>query len=80
MEDKFNLEHRYQLFLKKMGMPEDKMHPIQKKQIKDTFFAVFGIALVMFRDDVADYEEDKGVEIMQNLFDQVFIYVKKEMS
>lgn len=69
--EKFNVEHQYILFLERIGLHEDRMHPQQKKQIKETFFGTFGQVLILLRDDLSELPEDQGVEKMQSMLDQV---------
>lgn len=68
---KFNLEAQYKLFLQRMGLNEQNMHPEQKIQLKQTFFGACGTILLLFRDDISELDEDKGVEAMQSMLQQV---------
>lgn len=40
--DNFNLEYHYGMFLNRMNLQEPFMHPQQKKQLKETFYAASG--------------------------------------
>lgn len=67
----FNLEHQYQLFLHRMKLSENNMHPQQKIQLKQTFFGAVGQTLILFKDELSNLEEDKAVWVMEDLLKQV---------
>lgn len=71
-EQKFNLEHQYQLFLERMALSEDNMHPQQKVQLKQTFYGACGQMLVLFRDDIGSIkDEQEAVNTLKDMFNQV---------
>lgn len=72
------IEEQYQLYLQRMGLSEDNMHPEQKKQLKNTFFGAFGQAISVFRDEITQLEDDKAVEAMQSLWEQVGHFFMKK--
>lgn len=44
----------------------------QKRQLRQTFFAAFGIALICLRDDIPKtYTDLEGAMVLQNCLDQV---------
>lgn len=67
----FNLEYQYSLYLKRIGLSESKMHPIQKTQLKETFYGAWGQSLLLLRDEVGQLEEDDAVDQVQGMLDQV---------
>lgn len=69
--EKFNLENQYQQYLKRVGLDENKMHPVQKKETKRAFFGACGQMLVLLRDDVSELEDDKAIETLENMDNQV---------
>ena len=70
----FNLEHQYQLYLQRVALNENIMHHEQRKQLRQTFFGGCGQMLILLRDDLAQLEESKAVETMQNMINQVGEY------
>ena len=68
---KYDLEVQYQLYLKRMGMAEHKMHPIQKKQLKEAFFGSAGQLLRLQVDDISQLKEEKAVEVLDAMLAQV---------
>lgn len=72
--EQFNLEHQYQLYLKRMDLHEDKMHPQQKKQLRETFMGASGQLIILLRDEVSKLPEDEGMETMQDMLNQVADY------
>lgn len=69
--EKFNLEYQYQIYLKRMGLVESKMHKEQKKQIRETFFGASGQMLILLRDEISELEENKGIQVLEGLISQV---------
>lgn len=67
----FNLEHQYQLYLQRMALSESTMHPQQKIQLRQTFFGASGQMLILLRDELSKLEEDKAMETLQDLINQV---------
>lgn len=80
MDKKFNLEHQYQLYLKRCELSEDKMHETQRKETRRAFFGACGQMLVLLRDDLSDLPEDDGIEVLQNMLNQVSNFWLNEMN
>jgi hypothetical protein len=78
-----NLEHQYQLYLERMGLSEDRMHPVQKMQLKQTFYGACGQMLTLLRDEVGALEEDEAVEAVEalaSMLNQVRNFFLKETN
>lgn len=67
----FNLEHQYQLYLQRMALSESTMHPQQKIQLRQAFFGASGQMLILLRDELSKLEEEKAMETLQDLINQV---------
>jgi len=67
----FNLEHQYQLYLQRMALSESTMHPQQEIQLRQTFFGASGQMLILLRDELSKLEEEKAMETLQDLINQV---------
>ena len=67
----FNLEHQYQLYLQRMALSESTMQPQQKIQLRQTFFGASGQMLILLRDELSKLEEEKAMETLQDLINQV---------
>lgn len=67
----FNLEHQYQLYLQRMALAESTMHPQQKIQLRQTFFGASGQMLILLRDELSKLDEEKAMETLQDLINQV---------
>lgn len=72
--NKFNLEYQYQLYLERVGLTEEEMHPEQKRQVKMAFFGAMGQFLVLLEFDIADLSEDEAVEKLESMKTQVANY------
>jgi len=77
--NKFNLENQYQLYLKRVGLNEKQMPPLQKKQLKQSFMGACGQMLLLLRDDVGALEEDAAILTMENMIKQVGNYFAKQV-
>jgi hypothetical protein len=75
---KFNLETQYQLYLQRVGLKEQDMHPIQKQQLKHAFMGGIGQLLILQRDDLTKLHEDDGAEVLQNMLNEVGNYLLTE--
>lgn len=67
----FNLEYQYQLYLQRMALSESTMHPQQRIQLRQTFFGASGQMLILLRDELSKLEEEKAMETLQDLLNQV---------
>ena len=47
------------------------MHPQQKIQLRQTFFGASGQMLILLRDELSKLEEEKAMETLQDLINQV---------
>lgn len=74
MKEVFNLEWQYQEYLKRVNLPESKMHPIQRIETKRAFMAAAGQMLITLRDEVSKLDDDEAVKVMENMTNQVADY------
>lgn len=65
------VENQYQLFLERMGLVESEMHPVQKKQLRETFYGATGQMLITLRDDISTLPEEEGIKALDNLLKEV---------
>ena len=78
---KFSIENYYQQYLDAVNMPEKMMgSDIQRIEMRKTFFGAFGMALIVLRDQVSELSEEEGVEVMQDLLDQVDKFFKGQIE
>jgi len=77
--DKYDLENQYQLYLKRVGLVDSKMAPLQKKQLRQTFMGAYGQLLMLLRDDITKMEDNVAVLTIQNMFNQVANYFAKQV-
>ena len=78
--NKFNLEHQYQLYLKRIALSEDQMHSEQKKQLRQAFMGACGQLLILLRDDLTDIEEEEAIKALDSMRDQVINYFLEETN
>lgn len=81
MNEEFNIEHQYQLYLERMSLSESSMHPQQRIQLRQTFFGAFGQSIILMRDGVGAIEtEDEAIKVMKSMLDQVGAFFLKEAN
>lgn len=71
----FDLEKEYQDYLKRVKLSESEMHPVQKKETKQAFFAGYA-SMIVILDKIAIFPEEIGAEILDNVNQQVMDYWK----
>lgn len=74
----FNIEHQYQLYLQRMALNENNMHPEQRKQLKETFFGAFGQCVNVFRDEITQLSDEDAMETMTSIWNQVGEFFMKK--
>jgi hypothetical protein len=70
----FDIEVQYQLYLKRVALTESQMHPEQSRQLRQAFYGACGQMLILLRDDLAALEENKAIDTMQKMLDQIGKY------
>lgn len=76
--NEFLIEENYQEYLKMVKAPEHLMHPVQKKEMRQAFFAAWGMCLIALKQSVADMPEDRAIEVLQDWCDQVKIFFDED--
>jgi len=76
----FDLEHQYQLYLKRVGLKETNMNSVQKTETRRAFMGACGQMLILLRDDLGKLEESKAIETMQDMINQVQVHFMKETN
>ena len=82
MENKeFNLEHQYQLYLKRVALKEAEMHSEQKKQLRQAFMGACGQIILLLRDEVGKLEEveEERIEFVceENLKERIVAAIRQ---
>lgn len=75
---KFNLEHQYKLYLERSDLKESQMAPNQMIEMRRIFMGTCGQMLILLRDDLSELEEDKAIEQLENMLNQVGEFFRKE--
>lgn len=73
----FDVEYQYQEYLRKCNLSEDKMHPEQKKQVKDSFYAGMGQILLIFGDEVRETGKFNFMQNCQKMLKQIALHFAK---
>lgn len=80
----FDLNHQWGLFCQRCGIPDDKMPPDQRREMRRAFFGACGQMLILMKDELGDYGDKHGDEaaagVLQNLLNQVSDFWQGEMD
>lgn len=69
--EQFNLEHQYQLYLKRVALTESKMHPDQRRETRQAFMGACGQMIFLLRDELALLDEDKAIAVLEKMKNEV---------
>jgi hypothetical protein len=82
--EQFDLMWQWHKMCERFGLPEERMHPDQRRETKRAFFGACGQLLILFRNDLAEYAEkqgdDAGVKMLENMLDQVKDWWQQEAA
>lgn len=76
----FKVEDHYQFYLRLSGADESKMHPIQRSEMRKAFYAGAGQILELLKNKVSELPEEKGVEVMESMMQEISEYFIGEVS
>lgn len=68
------VEGQYQLYLQRVALKENQMHPEQRRQLRQAFFGAWGQALIHLRDEVGALPEEQGIEVLEAQLQEVGNY------
>ena len=63
----FSIEHQWKLYLKRAEVPEEKLGPVQRQEMRRAFFGSWGQALIVMRDELGDYADKNGDDAAANI-------------
>lgn len=72
--EKFNLENQYLMYLKRVNLKINEMHPVQRIQVKQAFYGAVGQMIILMRDDIAPLKLNHVVKVLENMLKQVGDY------
>jgi hypothetical protein len=75
-----DIEKQYIAFLSGIGLSEETMHPVQKKQLRMAFYGGFATLLWMMREVIAVKSEEDGILDMKSLEQQTVAYWASTLS
>jgi len=76
----FDLNTQWSLFLERSGVSEAKMPEDQRREMKRAFMGACGQMLLLLRDDVSVFPEEKAAGICQKMLDQVGAFWQNEVD
>ena len=84
MEDKLmdniNIENLYQDFLSKIKLPEQMMHPMQKKQVKEAFMGGMAAFILIIMVEFPKHSDEDCEVVLSRIHDELEKYWKKVVT
>ena len=80
MKEDFNLERKYQFYLKTVGMNELNMSAIQKQEMRRCFFGACGIMLTVITDLIELEDNNIAYEEYASMVNQVQNFFLQDMG
>ena len=63
----YSIKKMYEFYLQKINLSEDAMHPIQREQTKQAFYAGVSCLLIMQRDDFPNLSDSECFDTLDNM-------------
>lgn len=79
-ENVFDIEYQYQQFLTKFKLIEKDMHPVQKMQLRDTFFAGVALTIELIEGEAANLSEEASVLVIGGMLRQINDHFSKPID
>jgi len=80
MPSDWTIEHHFNDYLKRVGLDPRRILPHQLHEMRRTFYAAFGIALLHLRDDVGTLSDNDAVTAMEIHMQDVAKYFTNEVG
>jgi len=77
---KFDLEKQWKLYLERMDMKEENLHPVQLQETKRAFMGAMGLMLAICVDDLDSFKNPVTGEAVVYMIDQVKEFFQKEIQ
>lgn len=73
-----NVEALYKIYLSAVKLHEENMSKEQKVETRRAYYAAVASTLMLLRDEISQYDEMTGIQIMQRMLNQVDEFFRKE--
>lgn len=77
-QQKFDIEHQYQIYLQRSRLREWLMGDAQRVETRRAFYGACGQMLILLRDEVTSLEDLEAIETLSGMERQVQEFFKKE--
>lgn len=74
----FDVEKQFLEYAKRVKLDKNRVPAIQWIETRRAFFGAWGQALYMLRDDLSELTEDEGVEVLEDMKNQVLRFWQAE--
>lgn len=80
MPAEWTIEYHFDEYLKRVGLDRRRLAPRQAIEMRRTFYAAFGIALLHLRDDVGSLEDNDAITALELHMQDVAKYFTNERN
>jgi len=75
-----NLEYQFEQYLKRVGVTEAQLLPVQYQEMKRAFFGALGQMFVFYRDVIPELSDDDAVVCFQDIGKQIQTFWQNELK
>lgn len=76
----FSLDYQYSLYLERMNLKEDQLHPEQKKQLKQAFMGACAQFLDLLESKISILEETEAIKVLEYFEKQIAEFWLEEIK
>lgn len=70
-DDRFAIKRQWKKFCEHAGIPENKMPPDQRREMRRAFYGAWGQALIHLRDEISALPEIEAIAVMDRQLNEV---------
>jgi hypothetical protein len=75
--EQFNINYQWKLYLERVGLKEGDLTPVQRIEMKRTFFGAAGQIMLLF-DDLTDLNHDKAENTLMAMIKEIEQFWKEQ--
>lgn len=75
-----NLEYQFEQYLKRVGVSEATLPPVQYREMKRAFFGALGQMYVLYRDVIPELSDADAVGCFQDIGNQIQTFWQNEVK
>jgi len=79
-KNQFNIDTMFDKYLSLVKLDKRRVSPVQLRETRRAFYGAMGIMLVLLRDELTKYPDEKGAEILEDMLQQVSKFWNTEIA